>query len=250
MLIDGNIFENNWVDAQNGFAILFTVRNQEGAAPWSVVEDVTFTNNILRHTAAAINILGRDNNQSEQVQRIKIRNNLVYDIGGKQWGGNGAFLQISETRDVVADHNTVMHTGNMIIGHGAANEGFVFTNNLIPHNEYGVIGDGTGPGNPTLSKYFPNSAFTKNAIAGGRASLYPADNFFPAAFDDIGEAKFTLSPSSSLRKAATDGRDIGCDLKALETSIGSIQVLNSFLMTRPTLQTPEHRYGGMLDDRG
>jgi hypothetical protein len=251
VLIDGNLFENNWVDAQNGFAILFTVRNQEGTAPWSVVEDVTFTNNILRHTAAALNILGRDNNnQSEQVQRIKIRNNLVYDIGGKHWGGNGAFLQVSETRDVVADHNTVSHRGNIIIGHGAANEGFVFTNNLIPHNEYGVIGDGTGPGNATLSKYFPNATFKKNAIAGGRASLYPADNHFPAAFDEIKDTSFTLSPGSALRKAATDGRDIGCDLKAIETAAGSLQARHSFLMTSPALQPPEHRYGGMPDERG
>ncbi|HKG22692.1 MAG TPA: hypothetical protein VKC34_12405, partial [Blastocatellia bacterium] len=52
VLVDGNLFENNWVDGQNGTAILFTVRNQEGTAPWSVVEDVTFTNNVLRHTAA------------------------------------------------------------------------------------------------------------------------------------------------------------------------------------------------------
>src|SRR5262249_13573319 len=42
VLIDGNVFENNWEDGQNGFAILFTVRNQTGGAPWSVVEDITF----------------------------------------------------------------------------------------------------------------------------------------------------------------------------------------------------------------
>ncbi|HYP26977.1 MAG TPA: hypothetical protein VE262_09680, partial [Blastocatellia bacterium] len=35
VLVDGNVFENNWVDGQNGTAILFTVRNQEGTAPWS-----------------------------------------------------------------------------------------------------------------------------------------------------------------------------------------------------------------------
>ncbi|MBI2122939.1 MAG: hypothetical protein HYT96_02125, partial [Armatimonadetes bacterium] len=47
--VDGNLFENNWQDAQGGTAILFTVRNQDGGAPWSVVQDVTFTNNIVRH---------------------------------------------------------------------------------------------------------------------------------------------------------------------------------------------------------
>ena len=33
VLIDGNLFEYNWPQAQNGFAILFTVRNQDGGAP-------------------------------------------------------------------------------------------------------------------------------------------------------------------------------------------------------------------------
>ena len=232
VLVDGNLFENNWVDAQNGFAILFTVRNQEGSAPWSVVEDVTFTNNILRHTSAAINILGRDNNNpSEQVKRIKIHNNLVYDVGGKQWGGNGAFMQITETRDVTVDHNTVMHRGNVIIGHGTANEGFVFTNNLMAHNEYGVIGDGTGPGNATLSKYFPEITFKKNALAGGRSSLYPPDNFFPSELDGVGERSFGLAANSSFKKAGTDGRDIGCDLGALEAAVGSLQALSSSPVT-------------------
>ena len=45
LLEDGNVFERNWTDAQNGFAILMTVRNQDGGAPWSVVEDVTFSRN-------------------------------------------------------------------------------------------------------------------------------------------------------------------------------------------------------------
>jgi len=50
ILIDGNLLENNWADAQNGYGVLFTVRNQDGTAPWSTVRDVTFTNNILRHS--------------------------------------------------------------------------------------------------------------------------------------------------------------------------------------------------------
>ena len=38
--IEYNVFENNWVDAQKGYAILFTPRNQDGDCPWCVVEDV------------------------------------------------------------------------------------------------------------------------------------------------------------------------------------------------------------------
>ena len=83
VLVDGNLLEYNWPHAQNGFAILFTVRNQDGGAPWSVVEDVTFSNNVVRHVGGGINILGRDDNHpSQQTRRIAIRNNVFLDVGG------------------------------------------------------------------------------------------------------------------------------------------------------------------------
>jgi len=41
VLVEGNVIENCWKAGQNGFAIQLTPRNQEGKAPWSVVEDVT-----------------------------------------------------------------------------------------------------------------------------------------------------------------------------------------------------------------
>src|SRR5438105_15414368 len=73
VLVDGNIFEHNWAAAQDGFSILFTVRNQGGTAPWSVVQDVTFTHNIVRHVASAVNILGTDNiYPSQQTKRLLI----------------------------------------------------------------------------------------------------------------------------------------------------------------------------------
>ncbi|HSQ19847.1 MAG TPA: hypothetical protein VLR92_05675 [Blastocatellia bacterium] len=229
IVVDKNVFENNWVDGQSGFAILFTVRNQEGTAPWSVVEDALFSNNVVRHSAAGVSFLGRDNNsQSEQVKRVLIRNNLFDDIGSKQWGNNGRFLQIAETIDVVVDHNTVLNTGNIIAAYGQPNRGFVFTNNIVPHNEYVVIGDGAGIRNATLDKYFPGCVFKKNVISGGRSSAYPADNYFPAAVDearftDAGRGNYILAPSSPYKSAATDGKSIGCDIAALKAAFDAAQ---------------------------
>ena len=61
-----NVFENNWIGAQNGFAILFTVRTCEaGDYPWAVVQDVTFTHNIVRRSeGGGVNIQGRDDERS------------------------------------------------------------------------------------------------------------------------------------------------------------------------------------------
>ncbi len=58
VLVDGNVFEHNWQDGQTGFAILVTPRNQGGTAPWSVTQDITFTNNIVRHVGNAVEHLG------------------------------------------------------------------------------------------------------------------------------------------------------------------------------------------------
>jgi hypothetical protein len=59
VLIVNNVFENCWVDAQSGHAVQFTVRNQDGTAPWSTVRDVTFQYNVIRNAAGfGLNVLG------------------------------------------------------------------------------------------------------------------------------------------------------------------------------------------------
>jgi len=210
VLVDGNLFERNWVHAQNGFAILFTVRNQDGRAPWSVVEDVTFINNVVRGTASGINILGRDDNYpSQQTKRILIKNNIFLDVGGLKWGGGGRLFQmLNGTAKIVIDHNTAFHTGNIITAEGPPNTDFVFTNNLVAHNEYGILGTGISPGIRTLNTYFPGAVVRKNLIVGGSAVQYPPDNFFTPSFADV------------------DRADVGVDLGALPAAI------------RPALSSP------------
>ncbi|HXG66233.1 MAG TPA: hypothetical protein VNO70_14115, partial [Blastocatellia bacterium] len=116
VLIEGNVFENNWLDAQTGYAIVFKSANQNGGAPWTVTEDVTFTNNIVRHTGAGINVLGESSNfPSEQVKRVEISNNLFEDVDKAKWGGDGNFLKITDVTDVQVEHNTVLHTGSIIL---------------------------------------------------------------------------------------------------------------------------------------
>jgi hypothetical protein len=60
VLVEGNLFENNWVDAQPGYAIVLTPRGERGAVPWAGVEDVTFRYNVIRNVAAVFNVPARD----------------------------------------------------------------------------------------------------------------------------------------------------------------------------------------------
>lgn len=219
VLIDGNVFENNWQQAQDGFAIVLKVQNQDGGAPWTFTGDITFTNNVVRHSGAGINLLGHDPYQtSTLMKRILIRNNLWDDIDGAAWGAtHGRWFQINETADVTVDHNTVIHSGPaaaVITVYALPSQSFVYTNNISRHNEYGVKGDSQNSGTSTINAYFPGAVFTNNILAGGNAAIYPAGNFFPAdlnavGFTNMGAGDYSLTTASAYHNAGTDGLDLG-----------------------------------------
>jgi hypothetical protein len=228
LLIDGNVFERIWPAAQVGFAVVFTPRNQNNTAPWSTVQDVTFTNNIVRYAANGINMLGQDSPYISQRQtRVRIANNLFHHVD------NILFQVLGGVNNVTIQHNTGLHGGNILSLDGTpADQGFVFTDNLVPHNAYGVFGSNVGVGNPALSTYAPGVVFTNNAIAGpwptsGGAttsmySNYPG-NFFPASLDAVGfvdraHDNYRLSSGSPFKGKATDGTDLGVDFDALDAA--------------------------------
>jgi hypothetical protein len=221
VIVEGNVFEYNWPQSQNGFAILFTVRNQDGAAPWSVVEDVIFANNVVRHVACGINVLGRDDiHPSRRTARIAIRNNLFVDVGGR-WGGGRLFQLLDGTSDISIDRNTAVQSDMLLSGGDhAPHTGFVFQDNIVVHNRNGIIGSGTAPGRPSLDRYFPGALVRRNLIVGGRPEQYPSGNFFPASLELIGfvspqDGNYRLAASSSYRHAGPQGREPGADLDAI-----------------------------------
>ena len=213
VLIEGNTLEHNWLQAQSGYAVLFTVRAHGTRATWSTVEHVRFQNNVVRHAAGGINILGRDDTAVSQVANdIVIRNNLFTDIDHRIWGGNGVWLQIGGgPYDVHVEHNTVLQSGSIIAVYGGTPSapqqvpGFRFNSNIVLHNTYGIYGDAIGMGNPAIAKYFPGSVIIGNAIAGGNPTLYPAGNVFPsvttlmAQFENAAGGDYRLKSNSTLR---------------------------------------------------
>ena len=216
--IDSNVFENCWADAQTGFAISLKSANQSGTAPWSVCQDVTFTNNIVRHAGSGVNIQGESGSYpSNKVARLTLTSNLFDDISAANWGGSGYFMQITDGDSVTINHNTVIQTGNIINVYGKIVTQFTYTNNITAHNASGVKGDATAIGNATLAAYFPSCVFAKNVLEGAPqdAGLYPPGNYFPATWSDVGFVDFaggnyTLAGTSPYKNAATDGTDIGC----------------------------------------
>ncbi len=137
VLIEGNQLENCWTAAQPGYAVLFTVRNSGGRAPWATIEEVVFRSNIVRHSAGGINILGFDSTaESRTASGISIENNLFEDINHRSWGGNGLFLQIGNApANVTVDHNTVLQTGNVITAYGRSKRSVHHDSRLPVHQQ-------------------------------------------------------------------------------------------------------------------
>jgi hypothetical protein len=222
--IDHNVIENSWVAAQVGFAILLTVRNQDGNCPWCSVDSVVFEQNIVQHAAAGVQILGTDDTHPSQQERsLTIRNNLFADIDSSNWGGNGyCFLIVGGPRDLTIDHNTIIqeHASGIVQVDGPPVIGFSFTNNLARHNTYGFKGTSRATGNDTISAFFPASQIRDNVMADGDSSLYPAGNRFPSSADFraqfVGYASgdYRLVAGSSWRRAGTDGLDLGAAMTA------------------------------------
>ena len=168
---------------------------------------------------------GMDELGSSHVQRVVVRNNLFEDVDGRYGDGYGRFLMMSRgTIDVKVEHNTVWHTGGVMFAGGEPHLGFVFRDNLLNHNAYGFTGNGTSTGLPTLNTYFPSISMQRNVMAGGDAGLYPADNFYPASLDQAGfvnqaAGNYRLAATSPYKGQATDGKDVGCDIDALEKAM-------------------------------
>jgi hypothetical protein len=219
--IEDNLFERNWAQAQSGYAVLFTVRNQDGGCPWCQVEDVRFERNVVRDVAAGISILGDDDaHPSRRTSAINISYNLFNGVDSREWGGDGYMLQLlRDPSNIVVDHNTLIQgqSGGIVKIEGVV-PAFQFTNNIAAHGSYGFIATDHGPGNDTIRAALPGAIIRSNVIAGGNEGDYPPGNLFPSLqmfrqqFVDFSGGNFRLRPNSQWARASTTGGLIGAEL--------------------------------------
>jgi hypothetical protein len=232
-VVENNIFENHWKEAQSGYAIVLTPRNSNGGCAWCVVEAVRFEYNLVRNVAAGINLLGYDNgNPSRQAADIVFRENLFTGLS-TALGGNGWFMLMGDgPRDIVLEHNTIDSNGNTVINvYGGTStdprevHGFQMIGNAARHGTYGINGAYFAYGNAILNGFFPDAVFTANYLAGGAPSRYPAGTLFAGAFTDQfanPPSDFSVRDSSPLKRAAPGGRDIGVDYGTLAARVATV----------------------------
>jgi hypothetical protein len=231
VVVEGNLIESEILTT----AIVLTVRNQGGKAPWSTIEDVEIKNNIIRHASTGINILGSDNeHRSQEAKHIRIANNLLLDIVVNDPNNIPYFLQTNGGQSITVEHNTVQQDGNIITGYGSPTRSFVFRDNIVQFNNYGIVCsiEGSDCGRENIfCNCFPGGIFKGNVIADNAGialkerfdQKFPSGNYFVSSYDRIGLTDFAhgnghLAMNTKIRGRASDGKDPGANFEALMAS--------------------------------
>ena len=96
--------------ASPGYAIVFTVRNQDGKCPWCQVDHVTFERNIVRHSRGRHqdSRLGQQPPEPADAGDPDPRTTCSTTSTARRGrGGNGYFVALTDgARDITVDHNT------------------------------------------------------------------------------------------------------------------------------------------------
>lgn len=166
--IEDSVIENSWQDAQDGYLIVLSPRNQDGANPWCGVSNVTIQRNRGGHAAALMQVFGADDaHPSQSLSNVKVIDNNnpgFVDIAPSIWRASSAWgssFMILIGRSPVSftfDRNSVAggpplnpfdgkQTGSVVYFDGNQKCGLCNVNgNHWPTSQYGVFGADVAPG--------------------------------------------------------------------------------------------------------
>jgi len=237
VLIEGNVIENEWADAQTGFAFVMKSENQTGDTPWTQTADVTIRYNRIRNVGSVFNIAGNPaTTPAVPAARFVITDNVIENVGSSPYVGEGRTFQLlgGGLSDVVVMHNTVTSGGGTnpttVYFGSSGNNKLVMHSNILMHGNYGLKGDATGEGTASLQTFAAGYLFTNNAmVSGGTATSYPANNYFPAtltalSFVNLTGGDYRLSTTSTYLNKGYDGRDIGADINTVNSKTNNAVV--------------------------
>ncbi len=209
----GNLLENNWI----GSAFRITIRNQDGKAVFSTVEDILIKDNIINGAGEGINILGKDDTHpSQTLKNLTITNNLFLNLGGEKYAGGGYFMQISDGENITVANNTVFNQGNIVSFHGEKPRSFIFRDNITGYGEYGIHGLGDVRA-VAVQRLFQNNLFINNRKISNSDFVIPPNNFAvqeikDVNFADAARSDFRLSATSKYKGKGKDKADLGSNI--------------------------------------
>ena len=235
ILIEGNVFENNWVDAQPGFAFVWWSSNQDGNAPWTVTQDITFRYNRIHNVAGVFNLTAKGPTASPLMQRILIAHNVVTQLGGSALGGNGRVFQVQgPVHGLTLLRNTAIGPSNDVlfasVDSWAADEplaSFVMRDN-VTGGEYTLLSGKYGQGNATLAGLgIPQTNVTGNVFVGRNSSVVPPNNAFASSIEAVGFVNLAgndlrLALGSPFSASSSTGSTPGADWSLVQAATQNV----------------------------
>src|SRR5690606_14198245 len=182
ILVEGNVFDGNWKDGQDGMALNVKV-SDAGSATWVKTTDVRFRYNVIRNSEGGMKIAAT----AGDTERLLIEHNVFEGIGA-QGGVGRLFVLLGEMRDLTIRNNTGLATNALLIAVGNPQREFAMYNNIFARGKYGIKGS-PSEGTATLDAHMPGYYFKRNVLIGASQSRYPSDNFSPARDRSVGSVK-------------------------------------------------------------
>lgn len=227
VLIEGNVFTNNWVDAQAGFAIVLKSSSACQAA-WTETRDVTFRLNVVRDSPHAVAAAGSPEScPVVPMNRVYIGHNLFERISGRLW-------QFSEVDGLMVEHNTGFGGTHGLIMYGGRMAGFVVRDNVMgtsgasESDAYPLISaDGKGLGTMVLDAHAIGWTFSRNVVTqAGNVAGFPANNQYVPSVHALGMVAYPtnmqLLPSSNVFTSGTGGKAPGVDFTVLRARTAGV----------------------------
>jgi hypothetical protein len=261
VLFEANLLEGSWGGfSQTGFAILLTPKNQLNQCPICRVNDITLRYCRIRNAAGVLqisNALSKTGGASADGGRYSIHDLIADDIHAKDYKGGGSFLQMviwePPVHDLQIDHVTAFVPGPIVSiqNTGPKLPNFVMTNNVLYtgglRQAFASAGggptscagrsQGVGP-EAVLGECFGPYKFEKNLIMGAKGG-WPKGTLSVGSPEDGGIRDFkdglVKNPKLCREKgagcakaspgigAATDGRDLGADIDAVQAAIAGVE---------------------------
>jgi hypothetical protein len=258
VLFEGNILENSWGGfSQTGFSILLTPKNQvlNGVNVCSLcqVTDITIRLTKISHVAGGLQIYNGTQGSSAALagERYSIHDIVADDINGTKYKGPGIFAQVSSSasapllNNVSINHVTAFSFQSIfMIGNPAAGPKIphlTVTNSIVNATPYPLWSTG-GTNNcafanvpiTTLNSCFSPYFFTNNVFVAPTnnypSSSWPLGNYYPSSMTPVGFTSYNngnggnyqLTTGSPYINKATDGKNIGADIAALNKATSSV----------------------------
>jgi hypothetical protein len=260
VLFESNLLENSWGGfSQNGFSILLSPRSQQNQCPVCRVNDVTIRFNRIRNVGGVFEISdapAKTGGFAADGGRYSIHDLFADSVHQQDWKGGGGFLLLVSWQpplhDIQISHVTAFVPGRMlsVLNPGAKLKNFIMTDNVFSVGADRPIGSaGGGPescagksqqvgGEAVVTECFEPYKFENNLIISNRGS-FPKGNHIVTSAEAAGirdlkngsakdprlchEKSAGCSKPSPGVRSASDGRDLGADIDAIETAIAGVE---------------------------